>query len=148
MKIEIKLGEEIQAFNGQPEKVKQSFLSLSKEQLTSDIEKETPVSRNGGKLRGSWTPHLSPDKLVVENTRNYALFVEKGTGIFSSEGRHRIFPRNANVMHATINGEEVFFTNSRGQPGQHMAEKGFMNYRKKIPNIFRQAVIKNTGGKK
>lgn len=148
MRIEIRLGEEYKAFNGQPEKVKTTFLNLSKEELTGDIKKETPVAPNGGKLRNSWTPKLTKDKLVVENTRNYALFVEKGTGIFSSGGRHRIFPRNANVMHATINGEEVFFTNSRGQPAQHMAEKGFMNYREKIPNLFRQAIIKNSKGGK
>lgn len=141
MKIEIRLGDTIEAFRGQPERVTQTFLSLSSEELTGDIKKETPVDY--GKLRGSWTPKLSRDKLVVENTRNYALFVEKGTGIFSSEGRHRIFPKNANVMHATIKGDDVFFANSRGQPARHMAEKGFMEYRKKIPNLFRQSIIRN-----
>lgn len=144
MKIEIRLGEEVEAFKGQPEKVTQTFLSLSSEALTGAIKKETPVDY--GKLRGSWTPKLSKDKLVVENSRNYALFVEKGTGIFATNGSHRIFPKNANVMHATIDGDDVFFTNSRGQPGQHMAEKGFMNYRKKIPNLFRQSIIKHSKG--
>lgn len=146
MKIEIKLGEEFKAFNGQPEQVKTTFLNLSSEQLTSDIKKETPVDY--GKLRGSWTPKLTKDKLVVSNSRNYALFVEKGTGIFSSEGRHRIFPRNASVMHANIKGEDVFFANSRGQPARHMAEKGFMNFRGKIPNLFRQSIIKHSKGGK
>ena len=146
MKIEIKLGEQIEAFNGQPEQVVTSFLSLSSEELTGDIKKETPVDY--GKLRGSWTPKQSKNKLVVENTRNYALFVEKGTGIFASEGRHRIFPKNGNVMHANIKGDDVFFTNSRGQPGKHMAEKGFMNYRKKIPRLFKTAIIKHSKGGK
>ena len=144
MKIEIRLAEEYKAFKGQPEKVVQTFLSLSSEQLTNSIKDETPVDY--GKLRNSWKPKLSKDKLVVENSRNYALFVEKGTGIFSTEGRHRIFPKNKKVMHATIKGEDVFFTNSRGQPGKHMAEKGFMNYRKRIPNLFRQSIIKHSKG--
>lgn len=143
MKIEIRLAD-YKAFNGQPEKVTQTFLSLSDEALTGDIKKETPVDY--GKLKGSWKPKQSRDKLVVENTRNYALFVEKGTGIFSTEGRHRIFPKNAQAMHAKIKGEDIFFTNSRGQPGRHMAEKGFMKYRKKIPNLFRQSIIKNSKG--
>ena len=144
MKIEIRLGEEIEAFHGQPEKVVQTFLSLSSEDLTADIKKETPVDQ--GKLRGSWTPKLSKDKLVVENTRNSALFVEKGTGIFASNGSHRIFPKNSNVMHATIKGDDVFFTNSRGQPGRHMAEKGFMTYRKRIPKLFQTSIMRHSKG--
>lgn len=146
MKIEIKLDKEYQLFDKQPEKVVDTFLNLSSEQLTSSIKKETPVDY--GKLRGSWTPKVSKDKLVVSNSRNYALFVEKGTGIFSSEGRHRIFPKTAKAMKANINGETIFFTNSRGQPGRHMAEKGFMEYRKKIPNLFKTSVAKNFGGGK
>lgn len=144
MKIEIKLAEQYKAFRGQPEKVVQSFLSLSSEELTGKIKDKTPVKY--GKLRGSWKPKLSKNKLVVENTRNYALFVEKGTGIFATGGRHRIFPKKAKAMHATIKGEEVFFTNSRGQPGKHMAEKGFMQYRTRIPTLFRTAIINNTKG--
>lgn len=146
MKIEIKLAEQFEMFNNQPEKVTNTFLSLSSEQLTGDIKNQTPVDT--GKLKGSWTPKLSRDKLVVKNSRNYAIFVEKGTGIFSSEGRHRIFPKTAKAMHAKIDKTDVFFTNSRGQPGRHMAEKGFMEYRKKIPNLFRTALIKNTKGGK
>lgn len=145
MKIEIRLDKEFKAFKGQPECITQTFLELSSEELTTQIKKKTPVDY--GKLRGSWTPKLTKDKLVVSNSRNYALFVEKGTGIFSTGGRHRIFPKNAKAMKATINGEVRFFTNSRGQPGKHMAEKGFMEYRKKIPNLFRQSVAKNSGGK-
>lgn len=145
MKIEIRLAEEFKAFRGQPENVTRTFLSLSEEELTGKIKKETPVDT--GKLRGSWTPKLSRDKLEVKNTRNYAVFVEKGTGIFGKK-RHRIFPKNANVLTAKIDGEQIFFTNSRGQPGQHMAEKGFMKYRKRIPNLFRTSVIKHSGGKK
>lgn len=146
MKIEIKLANEYKAFKGQPEKVTQTFLELSSEELTGKIKKETPVDY--GKLRGSWTPKLTKNKLVVSNSRNYALFVEKGTGIFSSEGRHRIFPKNAKVLKATIKGETRFFTNSRGQPARHMAEKGFMEYRKKIPNLFRTSLVKNSKGGK
>lgn len=141
MRIEIKLADEYKAFKGQPENVTRSFLRLSSEELTSDIKDKTPVKHN--KLRQSWTPHLTRYRLVVENTRNYAMFVEKGTGIFGAR-RHRIFPRNAQVFHAEIDGEDVFFTNHRGQPGQHMAEKGFMEYRKRIPNLFRTAVMTNT----
>lgn len=145
MKIEIKLGENFKAFKGQPEQVTRTFLSLSQEELTSKIKKETPSDTE--KLRGSWKPKLSPDKLVVENTRNYAVFVEKGTGIFGPR-RHRIFPRTASVFHAKIKGEEMFFTNHRGQPGAHMAEKGFIEYQKKIPNLFRKSVIIANGGVK
>ncbi|WP_323736274.1 hypothetical protein PXD04_10385 [Methanosphaera sp. ISO3-F5] len=147
MKIEIRLGEEFKFFNGQPEKVTRSFLNLSEEALTTEVKDETPVQR--GKLRNSWTPKLYPDRLVVSNSREYAVFVEKGTGIFGPR-RHRIFSRNGGPMRAIIDKEEVYFTNHRGQPGQHMAEKGFMNYRKRIPNLFRTAVYTNTrksGGK-
>ncbi|WP_292475441.1 HK97 gp10 family phage protein [Methanosphaera sp.] len=145
MKIEIRLAEQSKLFKNQPEKVVSTFLSLSSEELTSQIKKKTPVDT--GKLRGSWTPKLTKDRLVVQNTRNYALFVEKGTGIFATEGRHRIFPKTAQAMHAKIDGEDIFFTNSRGQPGRHMAEDGFMEYRKKIPNLFRTSLIRQSGGK-
>lgn len=146
MKIEIKLAEDYKAFRGQPEEVTRKFLSLSSEELTTKIKDETPVDH--GKLRGSWKPKQTSTQLVVENTRNYALFVEKGTGIFATDGRHRIFPKHAQAMHAKIKGEEVFFTNSRGQPGKHMAEKGFMQYRKRIPNLFRTAIVQHTKGGK
>lgn len=141
MKIEIKL-DDYKLFNNQPQKVVDTFLDLSSEQLTTSIKKKTPVDY--GKLRGSWTPKQSKNKLVVSNSRNYAVFVEKGTGIFATEGRHRIFPKSAQAMKATIDGEVRFFTNSRGQPGQHMAEKGFMEYRTKIPNLFKQSIMLNT----
>lgn len=146
MKIEIRLDKQYELMKGHPEQVTHTFLDLSSEQLTTDIKKETPVDY--GKLRGSWTPKLSKDKLVVSNSRNYALFVEKGTGIFASGGRHRIFPKKARALRATIDGEVRFFTNSRGQPGKHMAEKGFMTYRKKIPNLFKQSIVKTTAGGK
>ena len=129
--------------NGQPEKVVHSFLSLSSESLTGEIKKETPVDY--GKLRGSWTPKISKNKLVVSNSRNYALFVEKGTGIFGQR-RHRIFPKTAPAMRAKIDGEIRYFTNSRGQPGRHMTEKGLITYRKRIPQLFRTALIQNSRG--
>lgn len=145
MKIEIKLDKQYELMKGHPEQVTHTFLDLSSEQLTTDIKRETPVDY--GKLRGSWTPKLSKEKLVVSNSRNYALFVEKGTGIFATGGRHRIFPVHAKALRATIDGEVRFFTNSRGQPARHMAEKGFMTYRKKIPNLFKQSIVKTVGGK-
>lgn len=145
MKIEIRLAEEYKVFRNQPERVIRTFLSLSEEELTGKIKKETPVDK--GKLRQSWKPQLSRDKLIVRNTRKYAVAVEKGTGIFGPK-RHRIFPKNANVLKADIGGNTIFFTNSRGQPGQHMAEKGFMEYRKRIPNLFRTSIIRNKGGNK
>lgn len=146
MKIEIKLDKEYQAFNGQPEEVTQTFLELSAEELTGSIQDETPVDY--GKLAGSWKPKLSKDKLVVSNSRNYAVFVEKGTGIFRTGGRHRIFPRRAKVLKADLKGgKTIYFRHSKGQPGKHMAEKGFMNYRTKIPNLFKQAIVKNSAGK-
>ena len=49
-------------------------------------------------------------------------------------------------MKAKIDGRTVFFKHSKGQPGQHMAEKGFMKYRTKIPNLFKQSIVKTTGG--
>ncbi len=115
------------------------FFLLSQEGLTREIKNKTPVKY--GKLRGSWTPKLSKDKLVVSNTRNYAVFVEKGTGMFS-ENPHMITPKNADVFHAEINGEDVFFRSHKGMEGRHMAKKGAEEFKKKIPQIWRTAFIR------
>jgi hypothetical protein len=144
MKIEIKLAETHKLVDTVPEEVVTGFLQLSSEELTGAIKKETPVRY--GKLRGSWTPKLSKNKLTVTNSRKYAVFVEKGTGIFGPR-RHRIFPAKAKAMKATINGETRFFTNQRGMAGRHMAEKGLMQYRKRIPTLFRTSFMRHTGGK-
>lgn len=141
MKIELKLGKEYKPFNGQPQRVVDDFLLLSKEVLTGEIQDETPV--DNGDLQRSWKPTLTKNKLVVSNSRKYALFVEKGTGIFGPR-RHRIFPQTAQVLHWNYYGEDRYATNVRGQPGRHMAEKGFMKYRKQIPNLFRTSIIRNS----
>ncbi len=140
MKIEIKL-DKTSLFTEHPEEVVETFFEISSEILTSEIKKHTPVDY--GKLRGSWTPKQSKTKLVVSNSRNYALFVEKGTGIFGPK-RHRIFPRSAKVLHANIKGKDVFFRHSRGQAGKHMAEKGVLAYQKQIPKLLRTALIQIT----
>ena len=93
------------------ERVSRIFLELSSESLTTEIKKKTPVDK--GKLRGGWTPKLSRYQLSVKNSRNYAVYVEKGTGMFS-EQPHMITPRTANVFHAEIGGEDVFFKEHKG----------------------------------
>lgn len=123
------------------ERVSRIFLELSSESLTTEIKKKTPVDK--GKLRGSWTPKLSRNQLSVKNTRNYAVYVEKGTGMFS-EQPHMITPRTANVFHAEIGGEDVFFKEHKGMEGRHMAEKGTKEFKKQIPKIWRNAFLQAT----
>lgn len=122
------------------QKVIRHFLESSKEGLVGEIKKKTPVITNN--LRGGWTPKLYTNELRVQTSVSYAPFVEKGTGIYATEGRHRIFPKKKEVMHAVINGEDVFFRNSRGQPGQHMAEKGAEAFKPRIPQMFQLAMLK------
>lgn len=117
------------------------FLQMSQEQLTNEIKDRTPVKTSNA--RNSWTPKLSNNELRISSSVNYMPFLETGTGIFGPR-RHRIFPKNATVLHATIDGEELYFTNSRGQPGHHMAEKGAEAFKPKIPNLFGTALMKTT----
>lgn len=114
------------------------FLHASEESLSGEIARKTP--RLTDNLRGSWKPSYKKNELHISTSAGYAPFVEKGTGIYATEGRHRIFPKHKEVMHAVIKGEDVFFRNSRGQPGQHMAEKGAEAFSKKIPNLFALAL--------
>lgn len=136
MKVEVRLKDQLQLTKVPPEKLIRRFLEISSEELTTCVKKETPVDY--GKLRGSWTPKLESKRLKLENSRNYAVFVEKGTGIFN--GGHRIFPRTTKVLHFTAGGEEIFTTNVRGRPPAHMAEKGLDKFRFRIPKIFNTAV--------
>ena len=116
------------------------FLEASKEQLTNEIQEKTPVKTRN--LRQGFKPSIKGNELHITNSVNYAPFVELGTSIYATEGRHRIFPKNANVLHAVIDGDDVFFANSRGQPGQHMAKKGAEAFKPKIPNLFALAMKK------
>lgn len=125
------------------ERVSRLFLELSSESLTTEIKRKTPVSPGGGKLRGSWTPKVSKNQLIVKNTRNYAVYVEKGTGMFS-EKPHMITPRTATVFHAEIGGEDVFFKEHKGMEGRHMAEEGTKEFKKQIPKIWRNAFLQAT----
>lgn len=137
MKLEIRLQDQVKFTKIPPDTVIRKFLEISKEQLTTEVKRETPVDT--GKLRNSWTPHISNHRLTLTNSRNYAVFVEKGTGIFGPRG-HRIFPKSAKVLHFKAAGADVFTTNVRGQPARHMAEKGLHNFTYRIPNIFHNAV--------
>lgn len=137
MKLEIKLQDQVTFTKIPPDTVLRKFLEISQQQLTAEVKKVTPVDK--GKLRGSWIGKLSRTRLTLTNSRNYAVFVEKGTGIFGPRG-HRIFPKSAKVLHFKAGGADVFTTNVRGQPARHMAEKGLHNFTYRIPNIFHNAV--------
>lgn len=125
------------------------FLLESKEILTNKIKEKTP--QDTGKLWRSWTPHLdytgNLKRVKVSNSAKYAWYVEKGTGMFNEENPHMIEPKNASVLHAVIDGQDVFFRESKGQKGHHMAEKGFAEYKKQIPMIWERAFNRaNAGG--
>ena len=137
MKIEIKLQDHTKLSAQKNDEVIRRFLQISSEELTTTVKKETPVDY--GKLRGSWIPKLQSKRLTLTNSRNYAVFVEKGTGIFGPR-HHRIFPVSAKVLHFNAGGQEVFTTNVQGRPASHMAEKGLEKFRYKIPKIFNTAV--------
>lgn len=141
MRLNITVEKNPQLSNKLNYKVFDYFLQLSSESLTSEIKKKTPVDH--GALRGSWTPRISKNQLSVKNTRNYAVWVEKGTGMFS-ENPHMITPKNSNVFHAEIGGQDVFFTQHKGMKGHHMAEEGVTSFKKQIPNIWRLAFIRAT----
>ena len=140
MRLEISINKRRKLSDKLNQQVCNTFLNLSSESLTGEIKKKTPVKY--GKLRGSWTPKVSRDKLTVKNSREYAVYVEKGTGMFS-EQPHMITPRNANVFHAEIGGNDVFFTHHKGMEGRHMAEEGTKAFKKQIPQIWRNAFIKH-----
>ena len=141
MRLEIKVKYDKKLSDTLNEKVSRAFLNMSSESLTSEIKKKTPVDK--GKLRGSWTPKLSRYQLSVKNSREYARWVEKGTGMFS-EQPHMITPKTARVFHAEIGGNDVFFTEHKGMEGRHMAEKGAKEFKKQIPKIWRNAFIQVT----
>lgn len=139
MKLQIRLNDYVSFTKVPPETVTKKFLEISSEELKNAVVKETPVSPSGGKLRDSWKSRVSANRITLTNSRNYALFVEKGTGIFGPR-RHRIFPVSAKVLHFTTETGEVFTTNVRGRPASHMAENGLEKFTHKVPKCFHNAM--------
>lgn len=113
------------------------FLHASEESLSGEIAKKTP--RLTSNLRDSWKPSYKKNELHISTSVSYAPYVEVGTGIY---GPHEapIEPVTANVLHAEIKGEDVFFHSSKGQEGAHMAEKGAEAFKAKVPNLFMLAL--------
>lgn len=143
MKIEIRLQEPNFEINPKyAEQVVDRFMDISREQLITSIKDKTPVDY--GKLRNSWNYKKyklgdGNQKLVITNSRKYAIFVEEGTGIFKTG--HRIFPKNATVFRAVIDKQVVYFRHHKGRPAKHMMKKGVKEYTVKIPNLFRTAML-------
>ena len=119
------------------------FLKSSSEQLTNALKESTPVKE--GNLRNAWKPKPIKNKqLVITNDTKYAIFVEKGTGLFGPKN-HLIYPKNASVLKAKINNQTVFFKHSKGQKAQHMSEKGVKKFKPRIPSLLKNAIIKTRG---
>ena len=156
MKLEIQLKDYLTFTKVPPKEVTKKFLELSGKELEKTIKKETPV--DNGKLRKSWKSNVTENRVTVSNSREYAIYVEKGTGIFGPR-RHRIFPVNAKALHWTSKSSKkvsasngtsytatssngIFAKNIRGQPARHMAEKGLEQYTTRVPVVFHHAVTK------
>jgi hypothetical protein len=137
MKVHIRIEDHTKLTKIPPKDVITNFLDMSSEKLVGEVKKLTPVDK--GKLRGSWTPKLSSYRLTLTNTRNYSIFVDRGTGIFGPR-HHRIFAKKGSVMRAKIGGQTIFFKHHRGRPAVHMAERGLESYTYHIPNLFHKTI--------
>jgi len=155
MKLQIRLEDHLTFTKIPPDAVIKQFLKISSEELLRTVRKETPV--DNGPLRRSWTPKISGNRLTLTNSRNYAVFVEKGTGIYGPRG-HRIFPKSASVLHwqgkgtthtisngstsytVSSSGQGIFARSVQGRPAKHMAERGLEQYTYKVPKLFHNAV--------
>lgn len=155
MKLQIRLNDYVSFTKVPPETVTKKFLEISSEELKNSVKGETP--RDTGKLRQSWTSKKSSNRVTLTNSRNYAVFVEKGTGIFGPR-RHRIFPVSAQVLHWTSKGKSTTYTASngtsytvsssngvfarsvQGRPASHMAERGLEKFTHKVPKCFHNAM--------
>jgi hypothetical protein len=64
--------------------------------IESEIKKRTPVK--SGQLKASFTHYISPDATqgVVGTNKEYAPYVEEGTGVYIGKGR--IYPRTAGAL--------------------------------------------------
>ena len=79
--------------------------------------------RHKGRLAGSIVSEEVPGGFIVYPKAPYALFVERGTGLFGPF-QQLIFPRSAKVLHwIDYGGEHVFAAYTMGQPGKFFIKK-------------------------
>ena len=75
-----------------------------------EVKRLVPVDT--GDLRSSITSEVYPDKVRIGSDKNYAVYVEMGTGLFAVEGNGR---KTAWVYKAR-NGEVYYTTGQKPQP--------------------------------
>ena len=141
MELVVDLPKEIPNFSKMSKAAIKYFLNMSSEQLVNDIKDFTP--RRDNDLFEAWTPLLSNMELRVRNNKEYARYVEEGTGLYGPNHR-RIEAKGSSPMHADIGGEIIFFWSHKGFEGRHMAEKGLEKFRARIPILAAEAMIRTS----
>lgn len=131
-----------------------------------EVERRTP--EDIGHLKNSWfvEDNQSSSQFRLYNTRNYANYVEEGTGLYGPL-HHKILPRTKKVLawkaskkqlanpHMTtgqyynlvVNKGWIFAKSTKGQKGVHMAEKSIEATSKRIKDLAITAVMAASEGK-
>lgn len=137
------------------EQTGRNLVHLARLNTQNEVDTRTPVDT--GHLRNSWIvkDNHSKGESRLYNTRNYAQYVEEGTGLHGPK-KAPILPRRKKVLawqaskksmkYANKNGW-VFAKSTKGQKGVHMAEKSIQATTKRIKDLAITAFIAATEGK-
>ena len=100
MKVMIKLsGNNTLQLGNNTQKVKQRFTKKCGNTLRSNVIKRTPVDH--GQLRKSWDLTITEKEVILQNNKEYAMYVETGTGLYGPR-KAPIFPKSAPYLQDEI----------------------------------------------
>lgn len=138
LKVMIKLsGINTLQLGNNTQKVKQRFTKKCGNTLRSKVIKRTPVDH--GQLRKSWDLTITEKEVILQNNKEYAMYVETGTGLYGPR-KAPIFPKSAPFLQFEIDGEIIRCLSTKGMKGVHMAEKGVNDLEKELPNLLQQSI--------
>lgn len=140
MEIEITVKTPEQDFAKNFEKTTHEIIKKVGDTSLKYLQQNTPIRT--GALRNSWRKdNNSLEKISITSTKNYARFVNDGTGIYGVR-KSPIRPKNTRVLrfkslsgYNNSSGEYVYVKQVRGQPGKHMVEKSLEETEKQVPFI-------------
>lgn len=123
----------IPQFNRSFDKQNMAFLKAAGSAMETGMKKRCPVgTKYGGTLRQDISFNVVMEQLRVDagNTLDYSVYVNKGTGVFSPQGRKTPW-----VYYDPKTGE---YYRTHGQPAQPYLEKGFGDIKAGLQGLYKK----------
>lgn len=131
-------------------KIQENTVNLTVNEFERLVKEKTPVDT--GDLRSSWHHHINKLEGNVYTSKDYAEYVEEGTGVYGPK-EEPIRPVRANVLafqphksgdFADIIAQDgyVYLTESKGQKPAHMVKDSIEEIGDHLPKLVMQAIDK------